>query len=331
MTGLDTRIADQAFTGGYEVSLGSGHRRDLLFGYFVQDELRLTRSLTATAGIKLENNSYTGFEYEPSAQLVWSPGTRHTFWASVAKTIEQPSWLFAQAQLDAATVPLPNGFGLVHISGNPDVRSQNMENYEVGYRTRVLDRFTLDAGVFCSTYDRLLTIEPQAPYFIQTPALPHLVIPSQYEGHGNARNLGVEFHSRWNVSRWWTLSPGFSYLHMHLFLDPGGRDPTFVTLAGDSPKYQWQLRSEVRLPHHIEWDAAAYYVDSLTDGSTGTGTVPAYTRVDTHLGRPLGERTEVSIAGQNLLQARHLEFLDGLQLIPMDTGRTVVAKILWHF
>ena len=80
-----------------------------------------------------------------------------------------------------------------------------------------------------------------------------------------------------------------------------------------------------------EWDAAAWYVDSLIDGTTGTGSVPAYTRVDTRIGRPIGERADISIAGQNLLRARHPEFLDGLQVTPMDAGRAVSARISWHF
>ena len=332
VAGLDTRVSDQVYRDGYEAAFGTGHRRDHLFSTFVQDEFRLTHSLSATAGVKLENNSYTGFEYEPSAQLVWSPAARHTFWASVAKAIEQPSWLFAQAQFDIASVPLPPaGFGIIHLSGDPNVRSQTMLNYELGYRTRISDRFSLDTSVFYSRYDHLPTLEPQAPHFAVTPAPPHLVIPSGYEAYGNANNFGLEFHGRWNVTRWWTLSPGFSYLHMHLFLEPGSQDTLFTASAGDSPKFQWQLRSEVRLPHRLEWDAAAYYVDSLIDGTLGTGAVGAYTRVDTRIGRPIGERGEISIGGQNLLRARHLEFLDGLQVTPMDTGRAVVAKILWRF
>ncbi len=332
VTGIDYRISDQVYIDGYEVALGDGYRTDELFSGFLQDEVRLTNSLSAVAGVKIEHNSYTGFENEPGVQLVWSPTPRQTFWASVEKAIEQPSWLYAQGQLDVSSVPLEGGgFGLVHLSGNPDLASQRMLNYEIGYRARVSDRLTFDASVFYSHYDNLLTLEPQTAYFAQTPAPAHLVIPSLYENWGEADDHGIEFDARWRVTRWWSLAPGFSYLHMRLALDPGSQDTSFFATAGDSPKFQWQLRSEIRLPHRLEWDSAAYYVDSLIDGSTGAGTVPAYTRVDTRLGRPFGEHAEVSLTGQNLLSAHHLEFLDGLQVTPMDVGRAVVARISWHF
>ena len=332
VAGTDYRISDQVYTDGYEVAFGTGHRRDNLFSTFVQDELRLTSSLSLTAGIKLEHNSYTGFEYEPSAQFLWTPAPRHTFWVSVAKAIEQPAWLYAQGQLDIASVPLGGAsFGLVHINPDPDAPSQTMVNYEAGYRTRLSSRFSLNTSVFHSVYDHLLTLEPQAPYFTLTPAPPHLVIPSAYEDLGHAHNLGIEFDARWNLTSWWTLAPGFSYLRMHLGLDPRSQATGFYTSAGDSPKFQGQLRSEIRLPHRVEWDSAAYYVDSLINGTSGTGIVPPYVRLDTRFGKQIGEHTDVSLGGQNLLQPRHLEFLDGLQVTPMAAGRAVVARLSWHY
>ncbi len=51
-------------------------RRDNLVSAFVQDDIRLTNSLSLILGSKFEHNSYTGFEYEPSAQLVWNLNDR---------------------------------------------------------------------------------------------------------------------------------------------------------------------------------------------------------------------------------------------------------------
>ena len=104
---------------------------------------------------------------------------------------------------------------------------------------------------------------------------------------------------------------------------PGSTD---ATTPGGSPRQQAQLRSTVKLPHNIDWDTSAYYVGALTFGP-----VPAYTRLDTRLGWHIGESVEMGVTGQNLLTPHHLEFLDGLQIVPMEAVRAVVAKVTVRF
>jgi iron complex outermembrane recepter protein len=122
-----------------------------------------------------------------------------------------------------------------------------------------------------------------------------------------------------------------TYLRMHLYEDPRSADPGFVSSERESPRTQAQLRSEIKLPHDVEWDASAYYVSSIIDATGMLGKVPAYTRVDTRIGKRLGEYAELSISGQNLLRAKHAEFLDGLQVTPLEAGRAVVARLTWRF
>ncbi len=324
VAGLGYRSTAQSFTEGYEVAVGSGHRRDNFFSSFIQDEITLTKSLALTLGIKLEHNAYTGFEKEPSIQLVYSPSSRQTVWASAARAIQQPSWLFAEARVYRAAFPTPGGgFGIYHIAGDSHGVASTLLGYELGYRTELSRRLTVDTAVFLSDYRRLQTLDPQVPYFTLNPAPPHLVLPDIFGNLGNAKSHGIEVSAHWNVSRWWRISPGFSLLQIRLSVAPPSTDATY---AAASPKRQAQLRSTIKLPHNLEWDTSAYYV-----GSLDTGPVPAYTRLDTRLGWHVGESVEIGITGQNLLTPRHLEFLDGLQSTPMEAGRTVAGKITCRF
>jgi iron complex outermembrane receptor protein len=332
VAGLGYRLSDQTETDGYEISFGNGHRRDNLFTGFVQDQIKLSDTVALTLGIKLEHNAYSGYEYEPSTQLVWSPSGRQTVWASAARAIQQPSWLNAESQLDIAAVPVPGvPFGLVHLSGNPKLEAPVLYDYELGYRTAISKHVTMDATVFIGDYDRLVTNEPQAPYFTTSPAPPHLVIPSVYENFGTALNYGAEFSAHLDVTKWWRISPGFSFLQMSVSQDAASNDPGFAATPGDSPKHQAQLRSNISLPHRLEWDTSAYYTSALAGGSAASGVVPAWTRVDTRVGWHFGESAEISVTGQNLLTPRHVEFLDGLQVTPMETARAVVARVTWRF
>ena len=73
------------------VSMAQPARTDPLYSAFLQDEIRLAPELWLTVGSKFEHNSYTGFEYEPSARLAWTPGSRNEVWAAASRAIRQPA------------------------------------------------------------------------------------------------------------------------------------------------------------------------------------------------------------------------------------------------
>ena len=100
---------------------------------FLQDEIELTPNLAFTFGTKLEHNAFTGFEYEPSAQLVWTPRDRQSVWLSAARAIRQPSPLDENVHVASAIVPMDNGsFGVLELSGNPELKAETVLDYELG-------------------------------------------------------------------------------------------------------------------------------------------------------------------------------------------------------
>jgi iron complex outermembrane receptor protein len=113
---------------------------------------------------------------------------------------------------------------------------------------------------------------------------------------------------------------------MKIGLDPSSRDTITPASVGHSPKHQAQLRSKLDLPHGVEWDTSAYFIGALRSGP-----VPSYTRLDTRLGWRAGESMEFSVAGQNLLTPRHIEFGDGIQVHVTEVQRSIVGKVTWRF
>ena len=71
-------LAANRFAGNNLVTLHPPARTDSLYSAFVQDEITLTKTLSLTLGAKFEHNAYTGYENEPSAQLVWAPNVLNT-------------------------------------------------------------------------------------------------------------------------------------------------------------------------------------------------------------------------------------------------------------
>ncbi len=327
VAGAGYRLSTDSFTGLLDGYFVPDHRSDNLFSVFLQDEVELTRNLALTFGSKLEHNAFTGFEYEPSAQLVWTPKVRQSVWFSAARAIRQPSPLDENVHVASAIVPMANGgFGVLELVGNPALKAETMQDFELGYRNQVNRRMSFDASTFLSNYKDLRTTEPGAPFFTSDPGPAHVVIPIEWGNLAHALNYGVELSGSWDVTNRWRLSPGFSLLHMDVKADPSSGDTTVAATPGYSPKHQAQMRSSVKLSRRLEWDTSAYFVGVLSNGP-----VPAYTRLDTHLGWSMGESLYFSVSGQNLLSPRHFEFMYGSQVVPTEVERSVVAKMTWHF
>jgi len=324
------RVTRDDITPGYAVRYMPTRRTDNLFSTFVQDEIKLTRALWLTLGTKLEHNSYTGFEYEPSVQLVWNLTTWQTLWASASRAVRQPAHADFNIRADVAIVPLDNGgFGFVELTGNPNRKAERLYDFEVGYRAQATKWLSLDVATFSSHYHGLQTNEPGIPFATTYPGPAHLVIPIIFGDNAHAHNYGAEVFATWTVSHRWKISPGYSFLQMHVAGDPISQDPAAGEIANESPKHQFQIRSFLNLTRRLEWEAAVFRVERLTDG--GNGSTPGYTRLDSRLGWHAGESLEFSVVGQNLLSPAHAEYHDAFTILHTLVERSVFCKATWHF
>ncbi len=325
--GLSYRVDANRFGPTATVGLNPLQRTDSLYSAFVQDEIDVTQTLSLTLGSKFEHNAYTGFEMEPSAQLVWAPAARHTVWVSASRAIRQPSSVDSGLEAASAIVALPqNTFGVVTVSGNPNTKVEQMRDFDAGYRAQITRRLSLDVTGFLSFYGNLQTTEPQAPFFTLSGGAPHFVLPFIYQYLGHARSYGAEAFATWNITDRWKISPGATLLNLTATRDPTSEDTTLGQASGDSPRRSFQVRSVVNLTRRLEWDQTVGYT-----GPLALGNIPGYMRLDTRVGWRLGESTELSITGQNLLQPRHAEFPDFELVDHMLDQRSIFGKITWRF
>jgi iron complex outermembrane recepter protein len=296
-----------------------------LFNAFVQDQITLKPDrIFLTFGAKLENSYFTGFDLEPTARIAWTPSGRHTFWAAVSRAGRTPTR--RDEDLSAVLAALPGPAELV-LLGNPKAKTEHVIAYEVGYRAELLDRMYVAATAFFNSYQNLQSVELLSDV-IQTS--PPLLIHRQTFGSGlRGTTGGIELTANWKVTGRWKLSPGYSFLQMHLHGDPTeSQDTASVTdIKGTNPVRQAQLRSHVELSRALSWDAAAYFVDRLP-----APLIASHTRVDTQLTWKLAESVNLSFVGQDLLRDHHAEFNDPLQSVnSSQIKRSAYAKFTWRF
>jgi len=323
------RVASSSH-GDFFVSFVPADLTTHLFSAFVQDEITLSPDrLFLTTGIRLEHNYYTGVNVMPSARLAWTPDDHQTVWAAVSDAVRSPAQLDAGFRANLATFTEPDGtLALVALLGNPHVEDESLIAYEFGYRASIHDRLSVDFAAYYNDYGHQETDEPATPFFENTPAPPHLVIPSTFENLMHGEASGFEISANWKPLNRWTLSPGYAFERIHMHTDPSSQDTTSAAGAeGSSPVHSAQLRSHVALWRSLTWDVSTYFVDRLRDP-----VIPSYTRLDTQLSWKFGERGTFSLVGQNLLKDHHEEFFDSTNSTrTTEMKRSAFAKFTWKF
>ena len=129
-----------------------------LFNLFAQDEISLGRGVFGTLGSKLEHNSYSGWELQPTGRIRWTRG-RDTLWGAVSRAVRMPT------RFDS-DIRVTGGLPAVLITGSPGFRSEKMIAYEAGFRSQPMQRLTYEAAVYYDRYDDLRSqdLVPNAPH-----------------------------------------------------------------------------------------------------------------------------------------------------------------------
>ena len=328
--GANYRNTDSHTKGDLAFSLSPANVNMQLFSVFVQDELTLVSDrLYLTVGTRLDHNYYTGFQLLPSMRVAWTRSSHQMLWAAISRADRMPTELDTSSRISLGGYNGPGGVPtLVAIVGNPHFNDEGLIAYGAGFRTTVFEHLSIDLAAYYNDYSAQETTEPAVPFFATAPAPPHLVLPLTYENlmHGEAH--GFEIAANWKATARWTLSPGYAFEQIHMHLDPTSQDTVSVLSAeGSSPDHSAQLRSHLDLMHGIAWDASAYFVNRLRNGE-----IPAYTKVDTGLTWRWSEHLSSSVAGQNLVKDRHLEFVDNTgSVISTLIKRGAYAKLTWQF
>jgi len=275
-----------------------------IWNLYAQDTLTLIPSLKLTAGVKLEHDTFTGWEPQPDLRLAWNAGAATMIWAAASRAVRTPT--------PFDTDVLERLGGIDYLVGEADFHSESVVAYELGYRGTLTPAFSLSASVFYNQYDDLRTVEPSA-----TPTY----LPLHWDNLMAGHTRGVTAWATWQITGWWRLSPGFTLLEKRLHQKAGASGLLDVSQAGNDPKQHLLLDSSIDLGAHATFDFSLQRVGALPDPD-----LAARTELSARLAWRLASAWEVSLQGANLLHARQQEF-------PSPAGvpirRSVMAAVRW--
>jgi iron complex outermembrane receptor protein len=287
---------------------------------FVQDEIAVATAFHVIVGTKVQYDKTSNLQFQPTLRVLLKVNQRQTIWAAVTSAIRTPAETELYGRIVVGAFPDGTGnTGLIVVTGNPALKPERVESYEVGYRWQVSPNTGFDATAFHNRMHDLLATATQVP-FVDSSG--RVIVPLNIENSMEGKAYGTELFLTETLTPTWNVELGYSFLHLTTTSRAGVRSDTIT-----DPRNQFQLRSNTKLPWELALDAAVFYVGRI--GSS----VPAYVRLDTQLSWHPAKRWEVSISGQNLLQERHAEFagFDGQSDAVPSIQRTVNGRITWRF
>ncbi|HKT54430.1 MAG TPA: TonB-dependent receptor [Caulobacteraceae bacterium] len=272
-----------------------------LSNLFVQDTVTLTHDLTLVAGLKMENDPYSGSAVLPDLRLSWKPANDLLLWAAASRAIRSPTPFDVDVQEKIGSV--------LFLAGDPNFQPEVVTAYEVGARAQPTANASFSLSAYYNVYNDLRTIELGT------------VTPLTWGNLMRGRTYGLEAWGDYNLTPWWRLEASVNLLHEDLAFKAGASRIVPLWQAGDDPAAQAQLKSSMDIGSKVTWDADLRYVDKLPNPA-----VPAYAELDTRIGWAVTPRLELSIAGFNLLHAYHMEY-GGADAVP----RSIQAELRVRF
>ncbi|HVZ30266.1 MAG TPA: TonB-dependent receptor, partial [Asticcacaulis sp.] len=300
--GVEARSWNENFVSFNQFQFADPKATISLGSLFAQDEISLRDDLKLTLGLKAEDNSYSGLDWLPNVRLAWQR-SNNLMWASVSRAVRTPNRI--ERELEAPGILIPS----------PNFDAENLTAYEVGWRSQLSAKASLSLAAFYNNYDDL-----------RTDGFPSTVFPIILQNGAKGTTSGVEGWMIYDVLPNWRLNAGFNLLNKHFELKPGFNDLTQLSVRGQDPRYQAQVRSEWTIHKVFDVD-----VSLRTVGKVDTAPVPAYTEAGLHLGWRVTNKVELALNGSNLLHKRHIEVWDPSTASPRYMGRSVVLSLRYGY
>jgi iron complex outermembrane receptor protein len=254
-----------------------------LTNVFAQDTIRLSDHFHLTAGIKFEDNSYSGWETLPDLRLSWTPTDHTLVWAAAARAIRSPTPFDVDVRESVG--------GNILLFGNPGFKTEKLWAYELGYRSQPHPSISWSLSTFYNEYDDLRSIE----------GTPETFFPLTWGNLIEGSTYGVEFWANWQATSWWRVSPGFRSLHKRLRYSESASAIVGLNEAGNDPRSQASLKSSMVFGR-FSIDAMLRYVGELPNAT------PDYTELGARFAYRASDALEFSLSGVNLLDDRHVEY-----------------------
>lgn len=311
-----------------------GDQRDE-YGGFVQDEILFGKA-RLLAGARWDHIDPIGSVISPRAAFMVSPVPNHTMRLSYSRAFRAPS--VVNNYLDTAIltpVTLPTGpyVFATRAVGNPDLKEERLDAYELGYVGTLPAHLIVSASVYRNRTRGSTDFYPATFYTSANPPA-GWPLPPQYLDAPPLRNALPSSYSYRNVGE--IIDRG---LELAVNARPSAEWSWFANYSWqDAPGVKGVSADEINVPPANRanagagWDPGSYFVNAnviyqdkamwrdVLDARFW-GPTDSFTSVNASVGVRLNARTTVSVMGTNLLNAKIQQHVFGDIISRKVTGQ----------
>ncbi|HEV3333464.1 MAG TPA: TonB-dependent receptor plug domain-containing protein [Bryobacteraceae bacterium] len=277
--------------------------------------------LLASAGVRVDYNSYHRVEYQPSVRLLYTPSAQQSAWLAISRAVRLPNRFDRDMLFDGGAV-MADGFPIELVGYPVHKLLSEVERSLESYRIQSGQRWSVDATLFWSYYKSMVAFAGPPTPVPGGPSDPAgLELPIWANNAGAGRTYGAEVWGVWQAVPGWRLIPGYSYLNENWWL-PSSND---LAYAWDRPRsglhHQGTLRSQIDLSRHWRLDLMA-----RARSRDATFALPGAFLMDARLAWLCGKSSELSLAVQDLTGRRVLETYSEGPFAAIPTARSFVIR-----
>ncbi len=228
--GADTRKIEAGRTRFIGLANGA---EETASGAFAALDWKVLPTLSASVGVRVENESLGGSRTSPRLALVWNPSPSSALRAGYYTSTRSPQIL--EQRLDVSLFsgmfypvlnnPLPPNIPVYsQLLPNAALKPEKTTNIELGYR-QAFGPLTVDLTVYQMKFSELITqvalapvvqpgttIPPLPPPFTGTTYAARLNLPKIFQNAGDATNTGAELAVTWAIQKGWSAGANVTLL-----------------------------------------------------------------------------------------------------------------------
>lgn len=311
-------------------------RSDDRFSAFAQVEVPLfDERVFLTAGTKIEDNELTGFEVQPTVRALWTPTENQALWAAYSRAVRTPSRLDFDTTNQPGLIPPGDptnptpGFAALRFVGAATPQTldaENLNSYEVGYRTEFGNGMSIDVAGYYNKYSDLIAQEVGPVQIEIDSGFPVFFFPLSNSNSAVGETYGAEVYFDWPVTDRWSMALTYNYIHSELTVDDPINGFDIFDRANLSPENQVAIRSHFDVTDTLQFNIEARYIDELARG------VSDYVNLDARLAWQFSDGVGVELVGQGLLDKERIQFDEPLKASPTSAyERRVTLRLTGRF
>jgi len=254
------------------------NRRDNHY-FYIQDEWQILSDLEVTLGARYDDYSDFGSTLNPRAALVWSVDYNLSIKALFGRAFRAPSF----TELYAINNPVA--------LGNPDLKPEVINTYEVAISYKPLNNFDLDMNIFNYHIDDSIQFVPDTDSSTVTA-----------QNAGEQTGHGIEVEAKVELTTHWRISANYAYQDskMKVKFSP---TQTINSPPGHAPNHALYITSHNQLSDHWQFNLQWNYIGKRKRvDNDPRGALDSYHKVDaTLIASEIINKMDLSFSIKNLL------------------------------